>query len=189
GQRQFARLEIFLEAGLGVLAVGLRPLECELWNEPAAHMRNAQFETTVEIQRTYQCFERIGKNGVAIGAAGFEFAESEAQVLTELQVARQLRQRSLLHEAGTKSTEFAFAGFGIGFEQQLGNDHAENSITQKFHALVVVLARAAMAQSALQKCRVSEFVCQLALERFHLVLVPSRLKGSGSSDSGKTSAR
>ncbi len=83
GQAQAARLQPFLQEGLGILALMRRVDRVDPGPEQALDDTAGSVEAGIEQRRAKQRFKRIGENRRTLGAAAFQFAFTQAQMLAQ----------------------------------------------------------------------------------------------------------
>ena len=105
----------------------------------------------------------IGQNRRAAKPTAFQLALTQAQVSSQLQFLCQAGQGLLLHQIGAQPRQFAFLEAGEAPVQLVRNTAVEDAIAEKFKALVMRRAVAAMGQRLLQQGRLRKAVAQFAL--------------------------
>src|SRR5690606_7317457 len=96
------------------------------------------------IDRAEERLEGIGQDGLAPEAARLELARAEPQLLAQVDLRGDDRERLTAHEARAESRQVAFVGRSELAEDQDRDDAVEHCIAEEFQALVVRTAGAAM---------------------------------------------
>src|SRR5579885_2160958 len=118
GQAEPMRLQMFLEARLGVLAlVGRRARKRGF--EQRTHGVAARRPAAVEIDRGDERLERVGKDRIPTEASALQFAGAETQLIAELELARDARERGLADQARAQPRELALVGLREPLVEQL----------------------------------------------------------------------
>ena len=164
GHRQAARLQPFLQLGLGVLAPVADLGVGDDLAEHALHQRARRVEAAVEEGRADHCFERVGQDGDALRAAAAGLAFGQAQDFRQAQRERHLVKAVLAHEVGTHTRQIAFVRAGEAIEQQARDREAQYRVAEEFEALVVVGAVAAVPQCTLEQRFVGKAVAEARLQ-------------------------
>ncbi len=129
--------------------------------EQRPHHCPAFVETGIQVNRRDQRLERIGENGFAPKTAALEFARAELELVAQLKLARDRRQRLPVDQLRAQARKLTLAGIRVSLVKQLGHDHAKQRVAEEFHPLVVRLAHAAMGQRQLTERRITKAVCEL----------------------------
>ena len=118
----------------------------------------------VQIQRRDDGLKRIGNDAGAGAAAAALLAAAKAQVLAEVDLLRELKQRPLADEAGPDAGQIALRPVGVGVEQIVCRHDLQHAVAQKLQPLVVLHRGAALVgvagvgQGRFQQLRVLELI-------------------------------
>jgi hypothetical protein len=157
GQRQLARLQPFLQAGLGVFAELVRRRQrVDGLGEPRQHHCPAGLETGIEIDRGDHRLEGVGEDRVAAVAAGFHFARAQQDARTQFEPSGERRERGFAHQFGARAGEFALRGLRPADVEGLRDDRPDQGVAEKFEPFVVDRCGAAVGQCPFQQRRVAE---------------------------------
>ena len=161
---QAARLQPFLQFGLGVLGPAADFRAGDDLAEQALHQRLRGIEAGIEEDRADQRLQRIGQDGGALRATAARLALGQAHHLGQAELQRHAVQAVLAHQVRAHARQVAFVGAGEALEQQAGNGQAQHRIAEEFQAFVVVGAEAAVRQRPGEQLRLAEAVADAGLE-------------------------
>jgi hypothetical protein len=174
-----AGLDAFLKQGLPVRRAG-HPAAFEVFREvPRDHGAGA-LETAVAIDGAeYRLIGSRQDPRLAAPAAAI-LATSEAQRLTDAELARLGGQSRRAHQRGAALRELAFVQVGKGVQQQIGDHHAEHRVAEKLELLPGTHhARRqcrGMRQRRVEQATVEKRVAEPCFER-EIVVRPGRAHG------------
>ena len=145
-------------------------------DELARHLHAA-----VQIQGGNNGLEGVRHHTGTGAAAAALLAAAKAQVLAEVDLLRELKQRPLADEAGPDAGQIALRPVGVGVEQVVCGYDLQHAVAQKLQPLVVLDRGAALVGVAgvgkrdFQQFRVFEFVTddsfQLMAHRYFISLM------------------
>src|SRR5689334_765628 len=107
-----ALLQPLLQLRLRVLRDHLRIEAIEMRRVQPQDQRVRRVDAAVQVNRTEDRFQRIRQNRIAIEAAALQLTAAERERVTERQLARELRERLLLDQAGAQPRQLAFGEIG-----------------------------------------------------------------------------
>lgn len=113
-----------------------------------------------------QCLECIGQDGRALASAAPCLAFRHAQHIGNAEGERGAVKAFLAHEVCAHPREVAFIGTREALVEQAGHRQVEHRVTQELEAFVVVRAKAAVGDRALQQGQVVERMAQPGLQGF-----------------------
>jgi hypothetical protein len=165
GQGASPRLQELLQTGLRVLfrATQIQRLQpcCEDVQDAAATLLDAAVQGNGANHR----LERVRENRATVPAPTAAFPAAQAQLRTEVQLARHVRQRAALDQGHAQAAKLALIRFGKTPEQGIRTDDvAEHRIAEKLQALVVRLAHAAVRQRPREQGPVVEATAKRPLQ-------------------------
>ncbi len=165
-QRQAACLQRFLQTGLGILQFrrARQPVEAR-HEQPLDHLRRG-VEAAVQVDRAEQRFERVGQDRFAAEAAGFQLARAEPQLLAELDLGGDDRERLAAHQARAEARQLALVGGAELAEHQHGDHAVEHRVAEELQPFVVRAAGAAMGQRRFEQRRVAALVAERVMQPF-----------------------
>ena len=136
-QRQAAGLQRFLQTGLGILQFrrARQPVEAR-HEQPLDHLRRG-VEAAVQVDRAEQRLERVGQDRLAPEAAGLQLARAEPQLLAELDLGGDHRQRLAAHQARAEARQLALVGGAELAEHQHGDHAVEHRVAEELQSFVV----------------------------------------------------
>ena len=113
-QRQPAGLQGLLQPGFRVLERFRARQVSEARADDAGNRGGGRVEPGIQKYRPHQGLQGIRQCRSAAKAAGFHFTRAEAQVLSQIQIARELRQRLPVHQSRPQPRQRPFVGSGMG---------------------------------------------------------------------------
>lgn len=134
-------LDFFLEAALGVFAgagAGEAFLEGAVEGE---HDATGGGVFTVQIHGADEGLEGVFEGGVAGAAAGVLFAEAEAEVGGEIDLAGELGEEAAAGEHGAALGKGSFPLGGVEEEEGFGDNELEHGVAKELETLVIFDAR------------------------------------------------
>ena len=163
--RQAARLQPFLQLGLGVLgpAADVGGLD-DLAEQAAAPAPRAASKPPSRKVAPISASSASARIEARMRAAAARLAFAEAQQLGQAELQRRAVQAVLAHEVGAHPGQVAFVGAAEAVEQQARDGQAQDGVAEELEALVVVGAEAAVGQRPLQQRRVGEAVADALLQ-------------------------
>ena len=145
-QGQFAGLQHFLQAGLGIL----ESFGGERRSRRLSSMRRITSRAASKPASRNTAPTRASRASASIEArritATLEFAGSEDEIAAEVQFPRHFRQGLLVHQAGTQAAEVALFQIGWRQIQGLGDAGIDQRVAQELQAFVVTSAGAAVGE-------------------------------------------
>ena len=136
-QRKIARLQVLLQAGLGVLERLRLGQRCDARREqPRDHPLHGG-ESAIEKQRPADRFQCVGEDRLTAKAPAAQLAGAELQGLTEAQRESHLGERLAAHQPGAQAAQVPFRCLGEGRIQLVRDDQIEDGVTEKLEPLVV----------------------------------------------------
>src|SRR5439155_3356456 len=166
GQRAVRRLQHLLQLGFRVLGGTLRVEALRPRAESREHRSACGVIAGVDEYGAEHGFERVGEDGRTRLGGGGELAFAEANERREPQLARQLRERLLAHQARAKSRELALREPRKALVELGRHGAAEHAVAEELESFVVLRAVAAVGQRLLEKLAPREAVAEPLLERF-----------------------
>src|SRR5690606_22608999 len=157
-QRLAQTLQIFLQAGLGILELGHRRQLLQAVLVKAQNQLAAGHKAAVEIDRTDDSLQAVGQYRFAAVTAALDLAAAKSQVLSQLQRPRYLGQAAAVDQCGAQAAEHALAFLRAATEQLVGDDEIERAIAKKLQTLVVATLGAAMGQRLDQQILIAELI-------------------------------
>lgn len=156
GQRQLARLQPFLQPGLGIFFC-LANRQCRQRGfEPRQHHRTATLETAVQVDGRDNRFDSIGQDRIAPMTTGLQLTWTQREALAEVQRTSDHCQRAFAYEFGPRAGQCAFIGLGPTLIQRLGDQQIDDAVAEKFQPLVVRRPGAAMPQRLGEQIRIGK---------------------------------
>src|ERR1700677_2729003 len=134
-------------------------------------------QATIQIQRGNHSLDAVGQQGKLLPAHDTSLSPPQPQVTSQVEYRSHLRQVAPADQAGTEACPLAFVEIGKTTEENLGDDQAQNCVSQELQLLVIFLACAggslglpalrgllvrqrAMGQRLHQQCLLAEGVTQ-----------------------------
>ncbi len=104
--------------------------------EGAEHQRGGPLEPRGQVGRPDDRLHGVGQDGWLLAPAGELLAASEQKVLAHAEALRHLGQRHGVHHRLADLGERAFVEVGVHPVHVIGDDDAENGVTEELEALV-----------------------------------------------------
>ena len=151
GQTKTARLQPFLQARLGILALMRGIDRAYLCVEQTLDDAACHIEAGIQHGSPEQRFERVGEDGWPLRAAALQLAFTQAQMATEFQLQSNVMQGVLIDQIGAQAGQAAFRLYRKALIKHQSDDAIEYAIAQELQSLVVASAETAMRQRLIQQ--------------------------------------
>src|SRR5262249_31179385 len=157
------------ESGLVVAPTRAVRGDTDAMPEPFEHEPGRGVEPAVEVHRGDQRLERIGEDRLLCAPATGVLALPEQDARAESDLARDLRERTRVHDPGPHLGELPFGQVREASEHVVGDDDAEDRVAEELEALVrlvttVLRAPRTVRQRSPQQRPVAEAVRDAHLE-------------------------
>ena len=159
GQGKTARLQVLLQARLGILeGVRVRQLR-DARGEQARHHRLHRRQALVEEDRPAQRLQGIRQDRLAAEAAGLEFPRPQLQGVPEPDRQGDLGQRLGADELRAQAAQVPLVRLWVGGIQGLGDGEVDDRIAQELEPFVVGAGGAAVGECGAEQ---GEVACLVA---------------------------
>ena len=161
--RHLARLQPFLQGGLGVLAPNLHGGLGHQRLEQAQHEIAGSIEPRIQIDGTNDGLQRICQDRCTLSPPAFGFTLAQAHDVRQAQLQRQTMQGVLPHQVGTNAGQIPLVAAIEASVQQRRNAQTQHGIAQKLQALVVVSPKTLVCDRTGEQARIGKHMPQTLL--------------------------